>query len=154
MARGTQVLVGIRGSCPYGIAACWGGANEALRSLEGVEYVDPIPDGERSTATVYLEDDRLPALDHWDDQFRRMVRQSYVLRGVEVTLKGTIEARDGVLLMASGKGGGLRLSWLALTPEGRSSGIRRPQAPRPPSRAKHPRTTRSLAHQQLPTLDG
>ena len=101
VARGTQVLVGIRGSCPYGIAACWGGANEALRSLEGVEYVDPIPDGERSTATVYLEDDRLPALDHWDDQFLRMVRQTYVLRGVEVTLNGTIEARDGVLLLAS-----------------------------------------------------
>ena len=101
VARGTQVLVGIRGSCPYGIAACWGGANEALRSLEGVEYVDPIPDGERSTATVYLADDRLPALDHWDDQFLRMVRQTYVLRGVEVTLNGTIEARDGALLMAS-----------------------------------------------------
>ena len=100
-ARGTRVVIGIRGTCPYGIAACWGGANEALRSLEGVEYVDPIPDGERSTATIYLEDDRLPALDHWDDQFRRMVRQTYVLRGVEVTLNGTIEARDGVLLLAS-----------------------------------------------------
>ena len=45
-ARGTRVVVGIMGVCPYGIAACWGGANEALRSLEGVEYVDPIPDGD------------------------------------------------------------------------------------------------------------
>jgi galactose oxidase len=99
-ARGTRVVVGIVGVCPYGIAACWGGANEALRSLEGVEYVDPIPDGERSTATVYLEDDRLPALDHWDDQFRRMVHQTYALRGFEVTLNGTIETRDGVLLLA------------------------------------------------------
>ena len=99
-ARGTPVVVGIRGTCPYGIAACWGGANEALRSLEGVQYVDPVPDGDRSTATVYLEDDGLPALDHWDDQFRRMVRRTYVLRGVEVTLNGTIEAQDGVLLLA------------------------------------------------------
>jgi galactose oxidase len=99
-ASGTPVVVGITGICPYGIAACWGGANEALRSLEGVQYVDPIPDGYTSTATVYLEDDRLPALDHWDDQFRRMVRQAYVMRGVEVTLKGTIQARDGVLILA------------------------------------------------------
>ncbi|HUK69374.1 MAG TPA: galactose oxidase-like domain-containing protein [Streptosporangiaceae bacterium] len=99
-ARGTLLVVGIRGTCPYGIAACWGGANEALRSLEGVQYVDPIPDGDSSTATVYLEDDRLPALDHWHDQFRRMVRQTYVLRGVEVTLKGIIEALDGVLMLA------------------------------------------------------
>ena len=99
-ASGTPVVVGITGTCPYGIAACWGGANEALRSLEGVQYVDPIPDGYTSTATVYLQDDRLPALDHWDDQFRRMVRQSYVLRGVEVTVKGTIQAQDGGLVLA------------------------------------------------------
>jgi galactose oxidase len=100
-ARGTRVVVGIRGICPYGISACWGGANEALHSLEGVEYVEPIPDGDSSTAIVYLEDDRLPALDHWDDEFRRMVDQAYVLRGVEVTLNGAIEARDGVLMLAA-----------------------------------------------------
>jgi galactose oxidase len=50
-ATGTRVVVGIQGTCPYGIAACWGGANEALRNLDGVKYVDPIPDGDRSTAT-------------------------------------------------------------------------------------------------------
>ena len=99
-ASGTRVVAGITGICPYGIAACWGGANEALRSLEGVQYVDPIPDGDSSTATVYLEDDRLPALNHWDDQFRRMVHQTYELRGVEVTLTGTIEARNDVLVLA------------------------------------------------------
>ena len=100
VAKGTRVVVGIRGTCPYGIEACWGGANEALHNLEGVQYVDPIPDGQTSTATVYLEDDRLPALDDWDDQFRRMVHATYVLRGVEVTLKGTVEAQDGMLMLA------------------------------------------------------
>ena len=85
---------------PFGNAACWGGANEALRSLEGVQYVDPVPDGDSSTATVYLADDRLPALDHWDDQFRGMVHQTYQLRGVEVTLTGIIEARNGVFVLA------------------------------------------------------
>jgi galactose oxidase len=103
-ARGTRVVAGITGSCPYGIAACWGGANEALRSLEGVQYVDPIPDGDSSTATVYLEDDRLPALDHWDDQFRAMVRQAYRLRGVEVALTGAVEERDaGLVLVGEGR---------------------------------------------------
>jgi hypothetical protein len=99
-ARGTRVVVGIRGTCPYGISACWGGANEALRNLEGVRYVDPIPDGYRSTATLYLEDNRLPALDHWDDQFRQMVHESYVLRGVEVSLRGTVGAQDAALVLA------------------------------------------------------
>jgi galactose oxidase len=99
-ARGTRVVAGITGSCPYGIAACWGGANEALRSLAGVQYVDPIPDGDTSTATIYLEDEGLPALDRWADQFRDMVRQAYRLRGVEVTLTGPLQARDDVLVLA------------------------------------------------------
>lgn len=43
-AAGTKVVVGLAGTCPYGIAACWGGANEALGRLEGVQSVDPIPD--------------------------------------------------------------------------------------------------------------
>lgn len=99
-ATGTRIVVGIQGTCPYGIAACWGGANEALRNLDGVRYVDPIPDGDSSTATVYLEDERLPALDRWEQQFRQMVHDTYKLRGAEVTLNGTIETRDGVLVLA------------------------------------------------------
>jgi galactose oxidase len=113
-ATGTRVLVGIRGTCPYGIAACWGGANEALRNLDGVKYVDPVPDGSTSTATLYLEDDRLPAVDRWDRQFRQMVHETYLLRGVEVTLNGTIEARDGVLVLV-GEG---RRPPVTLTPLG------------------------------------
>lgn len=101
-ARGTAVVVGITGTCPYGIGACWGGANEALRSLEGVQSVDPVPDVNNSTATVFLEDERLPALHRWDDQFRQMVNGTYELRGVEVSLNGTIEVRDGQLLLNRG----------------------------------------------------
>jgi hypothetical protein len=100
-ATGTRAVVGIQGSCPYGIAACWGGASEALRSLDGVQYVDPVPDGGSSTATVYLEDDRLPALDRWHDRFRQLVHETYALRGVEVTVTGTVEALDGVLTLTA-----------------------------------------------------
>ncbi len=132
-ARGTQVVVGITGTCPYGIAACWGGANEALRSLEGVEYVDPIPDGDRSTATVYLQDDRLPALDHWDEQFRRMVHATYLLRGAEVSLKGTAATRDGTLVLA-GQGRRPPVELIPLSPGekiqwDRATGSREPVEP-------------------------
>jgi hypothetical protein len=113
-ATGTRVVVGIQATCPYGLAACWGGANEALRNLDGVRYVDPVPDGDRSTATVYLDDDRLPPLDHWDRQFRQMVHDTYLLRGAEVTLNGTAEAHDGVLVLA-GEG---RRPPVTLTPLG------------------------------------
>ena len=76
-AAGTKVVVGLTGTCPYGISACWGGAYEALQQLDGVELVDPIPDGERSTATVFLVDDRLPAVDRWQPEFHAIVHDSY-----------------------------------------------------------------------------
>jgi galactose oxidase len=99
-AHGTSVVLGISGTCPYGIGACWGGAHEALLTLEGVQGVDPIPDAEASTARLFLEDDGLPALARWQDQFHRMVNGSYVLRGVEVTLEGQLDARNGALFLA------------------------------------------------------
>jgi galactose oxidase len=99
-AKGTAVVVGITGTCPYGIAACWGGAHEALYSLEGVDLVNPIPNADDSTAEVFLEGDRVPALDRWDEQFHSIVNGRYELRGVEVTLQGGIEEREGQLFLA------------------------------------------------------
>jgi galactose oxidase len=98
-ATGTKVVVGITGTCPYGISACWGGANEALHHLDGIEFVDPIPDGGDSTATVFLADDGLPPLERWRQQFHGIVNDSYTLRGVEVTISGRAETRPGHLVL-------------------------------------------------------
>ncbi|MGO8937324.1 MAG: galactose oxidase-like domain-containing protein, partial [Mycobacterium sp.] len=98
-AAGTKVVVGLTGTCPYGISACWGGAYEALQQLDGVELVDPIPDGERSTATVFLVDDRLPAVGRWQQEFHAIVNDSYQLRGVEVTVSAQVVRRDGRLVL-------------------------------------------------------
>src|SRR5262249_24004504 len=99
-AKGTAVVVGITGTCPYGIGACWGGAYEALRRLQRVELVNPVPNTDDSTAEVFLIDDRLPPLEDWHKQFRSMVNGTYEIRGVEVTLKGGIEEREGNLFLA------------------------------------------------------
>jgi hypothetical protein len=99
-AKGTAVVVGITGTCPYGIGACWGGAYEALRGLQGVELVSPVPNTDDSTAEVFLIDDHLPPLEEWHKQFRRFVNGTYEMRGVEVTLKGDIEEREGNLFLA------------------------------------------------------
>jgi hypothetical protein len=115
-AKGTAVVLGITGTCPYGIGACWGGAYEALRRLDGVDMVSPIPNVDNSTAEVFLEDDRLPNLDLWEDQFKAIVNGTYELRGVEVTLRGIIEERDGVLFLApTGRRPGVTLA--PLTPD-------------------------------------
>jgi galactose oxidase len=103
-AKGTAVLVGITGTCPYGIGACWGGAYEALGRLEAVDLVGPIPNADDSTAELYLRDDRLPPIDTWRQQFQRIVNGTYELRGVEVTLQGTLDARAGDLLLVGDVG--------------------------------------------------
>jgi hypothetical protein len=101
-ARGTRVAVGITGTCPYGIGACWGGAHEALGRLAGVELVDPVPNVEDSMADVFLGEDRLPDLDTWRQEFVRIVNGTYELRGVEVTLRGDVALRGGQLLLEGG----------------------------------------------------
>jgi galactose oxidase len=88
--NGTPVTVGIDGVCPYGIGACWGGANEALHALRGVVAVDPVPDQVASTATVHLAGHGLPPLAAWHDEFHRIVNGSYHLRGFEVELSGVL----------------------------------------------------------------
>jgi galactose oxidase len=99
-AKGMAVVLGITGTCPYGIGSCWGGAYEALRRLKGVDMVSPVPNVDNSTAEVFLEDDRLPELDVWDEEFKKIVNGTYELRGVEVTLRGPIQERDGILFLA------------------------------------------------------
>jgi hypothetical protein len=101
-AGALPAVVGITGTCPYGIGACWGGADQALRRLDGVVGVDPTPDAATSTAVVHLADGRLPALDRWPGKFAVSVNGSYVLRGVEVALAGQVRADGDELVLDSG----------------------------------------------------
>jgi hypothetical protein len=129
-STGTKVVVGLTGTCPYGIAACWGGANEALGRLEAVQSVDPIPDTDASTATVFLIDDRLPPLSRWEEQFRSIVHESYVLRGAEISLSGTVKRRDGKLYLAgTGRRPDVRL--VSLDPAGKVQWNRAAWTPQP-----------------------
>jgi hypothetical protein len=123
-----------------------------------VQYVDPIPDGEWSTATVYLEDDGLPSLRRWGDQFRQMVHQTYQLRGVEVTLTGAIEARDDGLVLA-GQGSRPPVELAPLDPEGKvqwDPAAQGPQPAEPAEASAYDTLTRSAqaASVQLLTVTG
>jgi galactose oxidase len=95
------VVVGITPSCPYGLAACWGGAFEALKHLQGVRLVRPLPNAEESTAYVYLKDDGLPDIDLWPGQFASIAKGVYPFRGVEVTVTGEVKGgADGSLVLS------------------------------------------------------
>jgi galactose oxidase len=93
------VVVGVTPSCPYGIGACWGGAFDALRQLNGIKEVRPLPDSRDSTAFVYLREDTLPDIDEWREQFARVANGSYVMRGIEMTLKGVVTESFGLLTL-------------------------------------------------------
>ena len=99
--EGTRVVVGLTSVCPYGLSACWGGAHEALRGLEGVGVVNHIANASDSTAEVWLHDNGLPQLDRWQDSLRRGVNERYVWRGVEVTLRGAVELGNGSCYLAA-----------------------------------------------------
>jgi galactose oxidase len=102
-AGGTRVVVGVTSRCPYGLAACWGGAYQTLKALKGVDAVKAVPDAETSTAVVFLTGDGLPDIDSWKVTFRNMAKGSYDFRGAEVTLSGRVGLENGGLrLFGSG----------------------------------------------------
>jgi hypothetical protein len=98
-APGTKVTVGLTAQCPYGLAACWGGAYEALTALSGVAVVTPYADAADSTAEVFLGDAGLPDLDAWPDQLAASANGSYAFRGVELTVDGVVEGREDDLVL-------------------------------------------------------
>jgi galactose oxidase len=96
-ATGTRAAIGLTSRCPYGPGACWGGAYEALQKLDGVRAVRPIANAEDSTADVYLYGDTLPNVDRWAEQIARVAGGSYDFRGVEISVKGSVQAQNGGL---------------------------------------------------------
>jgi galactose oxidase len=95
------VVVGVTLTCPYGISACWGGANESLTHMHGVRLVRPVPNAQDS-AYVYLTHGGLPDLDAWANQFAHVANGTHFFRGVEVTLQDVIETREGNTLVMQG----------------------------------------------------
>jgi galactose oxidase len=98
-AQITQVVVGVTPTCPYGISACWPGAREGLSRMQGVESVAEMPDIYNCTGSLRLKHDGLPDLDKWREQFAEVVGEVFVLRGVEVTVKGTVEGKGNKLTL-------------------------------------------------------
>jgi hypothetical protein len=95
-------VVGVTPTCPYGISACWGGAYEALSHMQGVRLVRPMPNADDSTAYVYLQHAGLPDLGEWAAQFAHIANGTHIFRGVEITMKDVVQAREGDTLVLQG----------------------------------------------------
>nr|WP_249808734.1 galactose oxidase early set domain-containing protein [Bradyrhizobium sp. 166] len=110
-AQGTRVLIGLTSRCPYGLAACWGGAHQTLKALKAVDTVKAIANAADPTAEVFLTDDRLPDMESWAATFRGMAKGSYDFRGAEVSLTGLVRLQKNQLTL-SGSGWSIGLGAL------------------------------------------
>jgi hypothetical protein len=70
--------------------------------MDGVRLVRPVPNAADSTAYVYLNHDGLPDLDAWQKQFAHVANGTHLLRGVEITLGGTIQIHGATTLSMVG----------------------------------------------------
>jgi galactose oxidase len=141
-ATGTRAVVGLTSRCPYGLGACWGGAYEALQKLDGVQSVRPVANAEDSTADVYLHGDTLPDVDRWAEQIARVANGSYDFRGVEVSVKGSVQQHNGGLHLT----GSLLDRPVILAP---LEGIEKVQFDRPSGAAKPATPDERAAYQRL-----
>lgn len=84
------VVVGLTSICPYGLSPCFSGAYDALRRIDDIAVVRPVPDQTHSLAFVYPHQDILPDIDKWRSAFENTANQAYDFRGIEVTLTGAV----------------------------------------------------------------
>lgn len=95
----SRITVGVTPTCPYGILACAGAAHEALGTLEGVESVTTVPDSYNCTFEVEMKTAGLPHSDRWKDQFKAVVGEVFVFRGVEITVDGKLSRQGDQLVL-------------------------------------------------------
>jgi hypothetical protein len=80
-STGTRVTLGLTSRCPYGLAACWGGAYQTLKTLDGVAVVKAVANAKDSTAELFLSTNGLPNLDVWQRQFSAMAKHACPVDG-------------------------------------------------------------------------
>ncbi len=98
---GPEVVVGITPSCPSGATACSANISAALLKLNGVGSISSPLESYNCTAQVRLKKGRnpLPDVRKCQEEFKSFVGESYVFRGVEVTIDGRLERKDGKLFL-------------------------------------------------------
>jgi hypothetical protein len=98
-AGGPEVVVGITPSCPSGATVCSANISAALLQLNGIASISSPLEPYNCTVQVRLKQgtNPLPDVRKWQEEFKSFVGESYVFRGVEVTLDGALEKKDGKL---------------------------------------------------------
>ena len=96
---GTRVTVGLTAQCPYGLAACWGGAYEALATFPAWPPSHPTPTPPTPPPRCTCGTTACPTSTPGPPRLARSANGSYTFRGIELTLDGTIEQRNSDLVL-------------------------------------------------------
>ena len=124
-------------------------AHEALTRLDGVKTVSERCDPENWTGTIELREGVLPDLGDWSRDFQSVVRRTFALRGVEVTVEGDVSRAEGRPVFHLSQGGLIRLAPL----EGKiqwDSDHKRERSATADERTAHARLSALLAKSKAP----
>lgn len=89
---------------PYGLSGSWAEFSEALQSFAGVEFISKEPCLKTETFEMRLSDGRLPDMQQWE-AFIRNTGLGASLRGMEATVDGWLERREGRAVLRVSRSG-------------------------------------------------
>lgn len=95
-----EVVVGITPNCPYGMKSCWPNAKAAFERVSLVKHIGDV-DYYNCTASLLMKEPGLPDVEKLRKEFTDLMGGNYFMRGIEITLKGTLELKDGILHLTS-----------------------------------------------------
>jgi hypothetical protein len=92
-----SVTIGVDVNSPYGISEPWVMIREGLLRLDDIESVSPQADRKTATGELRTKNGRVPDVDALAKGLRE-IGAGATLRGVEATIDGRLEKRDGQFL--------------------------------------------------------
>jgi len=97
-----SVTLGIDVNSPYGIGEPWVIIREGLLRLESIESVSPQPDRQTATGELRTKKGLVPDVEALAKSIHE-IGAGASLRGVEATIDGRLEKRDGQLVLRVSK---------------------------------------------------
>ncbi len=104
--------LGVDTRCIYGLAPCWSKVREPVSLVDGVSWVSDTAVSTEWTGQFKTTGGKLPNLAGMKELMHRFNGDQFTVRGIEGTLLGKVEKRDGGLVFKLDAGAELRLEAL------------------------------------------
>ncbi len=96
-----EMTLGITLSCPYGLGVCYPEIHTALTRIPGLETISETADPNSWTCRIHMAKNKI--LRPYElDAYLRSLHAGATLRGIEATVEGHLEGREGTYSIVSG----------------------------------------------------